>query len=210
MKVSRLITIAAIGALGTLGPMAADKTAGKESVTSIEKVRSDLLNLSTLVMSSSDALQKVKDTAQNSGDLKGALKNFSEKYQALESQTDGIRANVTAMKARTKAFHEAWLKELENMKNPKLKEKASSRYQDVKEEFDKIIETGDEAKRSLVPFVTDLKDINVYLEADSSPDAVKSLSHTIWKLNNQSRSVAGDLKNVVEQIDKTLEKTPSK
>ena len=58
--------------------------------------------------------------------------------------------------------------------------------------------------------MADLKDVKTYLSADSTPDAVNSLSNTIWKLGNRSRSVSGGIRNVIEQIDHTLEKAPSK
>jgi ABC-type transporter Mla subunit MlaD len=207
MKLFKVITITAMTALVALRLGAAE---GKPSILTMEKVRSDLANLSMLVGSSGAALQKVKDSAKSSSELNSALKDFSDKYAAVESQADTVRINVINMKARTKEYHEAWLKELDAMKNPKLKEKASSRFEDVKKEFTKIIEAGDKAKHEFVPYVTDLKDIKVYLDADSTPDAVNTLSNTIWKLGNQSKSVSAAIQNVVEQIDRTLSKSPSK
>jgi len=209
MKVNRLTSFLVVAAIAAVQAMAGDK-GGKDSVTTIEKVRSDLLNLDTIVLSSADALQKVKDNVKNSGELEKAIGAFNEQFESLESQSEAVRTSVVNMKARTKAYHEAWLKELEGMQNPKLKEKAASRFQEVKKEFDKIMGHGEEAKRAFVPYVADLKDIKIYLAADSTPEAISSLSNTIWKLGNRSKSVSGGIKNVIDQIDKTLEKAPKK
>jgi chromosome segregation ATPase len=210
MKLHNLTFLIATAAMLALQPMAAEKSAAAGSLSTIEKVRSDLVSLDSLVLATSDALQRVKDSAKNPGELKKALSNFDDQYSALEAKSENIRTAVVNMKARTKEYHEKWLKELENMQNPKLKEKATSRFTEVKEEFDKIMENGDEAKRAFVPYVADLKDVKTYLSADSTPDAVNSLSNTIWKLGNRSRSVSGGIRNVIEQIDRTLEKAPSK
>jgi len=180
------------------------------SITSIEKVRSDLQMLNGELLATGASLQKVKEAEKNPAELKSAIRTFTAQATGLEAQSENIRKNVLSMKVRTKEYHDAWLKELEGMQNPSLKEKASKRFQEVKEEFDKIIETGDEAKRSFVPFVADLKDVKTYLETDPSSDAVKSLSNTIWKLGNRAHGVAGDVKNVIDQIDRTLEKSPGK
>jgi len=37
---------------------------------------------------------------------------------------------------------------------------------------------------------------------------VKSLSGTTWKLGNRSKSVVGSIRDVVEQIDRTIKSLP--
>ena len=64
MKLHYLTTLLATAALLALQPMAAEKGA---SISTIEKVRADLVSLDSLVLGTSDALQRVKDSAKNPG-----------------------------------------------------------------------------------------------------------------------------------------------
>ena len=208
MKKLYIIALSTIGLLGA--QTFAAESHRTSSIASIEQVRADLVTLNGELLAASGSLQRVKDSQKNPEELANAIRAFSAQTSGLEARSESIRKNALSMKTRTKEYHDAWLKELESMGNPALKEKASKRFQDVKEEFDKIIDTGDDAKRSFVPFVADLKDVKTYLEADSTPEAVKSLSNTIWKLGIRAHSVSGDIQSVIQQIDRTLEKSPGK
>ncbi len=180
-----------------------------QNVIGMEKVKSGLVTLNELVLSTAATLQKVKEASQTPGELKGAISQFTQEFSSLEKQAENIRVDVVRMKALSKAHYDQWTKELDSMGNADLKKKASSRFDEVKEQFDKIMDSGEEAKRAFVPFVSDLKDIKTYLQADSTPAAAKSLSNTIWKLGLKSKTVSGEIKDVIEQIDRTLAKTPS-
>ena len=112
------------------------------------------------------------------------------------------------MRAGADQHYAAWREELARMDNPKLRDKALNRQDDAKEEFEEIIVIAQETRRDLEPFMADLRDVSSYLSTDLSAEAVKSLSNTIWKLGNKSRSVIAGIQHVNSQINKTLEVHP--
>jgi len=154
------------------------------------------------------SLQSLKAAAHENADLNKPYGEFSAAYNDLESQVAKVREHGTAAKARAKEHWEAWQKELTQMQNASLREKAQKRYTATSGEFEKINEKVAEAKEDFAPLAADLKDIHIYLKTDLSKDAVSSLSNTIWKMGNKARSVDGRLEDVCKQIQKVMKKMP--
>ena len=153
------------------------------------------------------ALESLK-AAQGESAFQKAAAGFAERYKALDTQAERIRRDAVVVKARAAQHYEHWQKEISEVQNPKIREKAQSRLTGARQQFDKIIASAQETKQLSGPFLADLKDIATYLEVDQSPEAVKSLSGTIWKLGNKSKSVIGSISDLTEQIDRTLKSMP--
>ncbi len=177
-------------------------------VVSLSQLNDEVHVLRNKLSNTMAALQALKDACSNGGDLTKTYSSFSDAFTALDAQATKIREHGTAAKARAKERWEVWQKELTAMQNPKLREKAQSRYTATQKEFDKIVERVDTAKEVFAPLMADLKDITVYLKTDLSSDSVSSLSGTIWKMGSAARGVDSKLEDVNDQIDKTLKKMP--
>ena len=202
-----LCGLMATGAL--LNPKVQAAETGKPTVAmGLAQFDKEISVLRNQISGTMAALQDVKATANQNGDLSKPYATFSGAFQALEAQTEKVRQYGTAAKARAKEHWEAWQKELTAMQNPSLREKAQDRYTATSKQFDKIVERVETAKESFAPFMADLRDINTYLKTDLSKDAVSSLSGTIWKLGNTARSVDNKLGDVSEEIARTMKKMP--
>jgi len=177
-------------------------------VVTLSNLKSDIYLLRESLSRTIAALEQVKGAAENNKDLVKPYEAFSSAYTDLEAQVASVRQKGTAAKARAKEHWEAWQKELTDMSNPKLREKAQKRYTATSGEFEKITEKVDAAKEVFAPLAADLKDINTYLKTDLSTEAVSSLSNTIWKMGNSARTVDRKLGDVSEQIEKTMKKMP--
>ena len=181
----------------------------KKTVTvDLKEIRQELTDLQGRITETMGALEEVKKAAKSKGDLKAPFSTFDKQYKELVAQIETVRGQSTLVRARADDHYRAWQDELSKMGNPKLREKALNRYDDAKEEFDEIIVIAQEVRRDLDPFMTDLRDVSSYLTTDLSADAVKSLSNTIWKLGNKSRSLIGGIQHVNSQIGKALDAQP--
>jgi len=174
----------------------------------LSKLNSEVYLLRENLNRTMSALEQLKGAAANNGDLAKPFQAFSGAYEEMEKQLASAREHGTAARARAKEHYEAWQKELTDMQNPNLREKAQNRFTAAQKEFQKIIERVDTAKETFAPLAADLKDINTYLKTDLSNDAVSSLSGTIWKMGIRSKSVDGKLADVNGQIEKAMKKLP--
>jgi chromosome segregation ATPase len=174
----------------------------------LSKLNSEVYLLRENLNRTMGSLEQLKGAASNNGDLTKPYQAFNSAYEELEKQLASAREHGTAARARAKEHYEAWQKELTEMQNPALREKAQKRFTSASGEFQKIIDRVANAKESFAPLAADLKDINTYLKTDLSTDAVSSLSNTIWKMGHKAKSVDGKLADVNEQIEKTMKKLP--
>jgi predicted nucleic acid-binding Zn-ribbon protein len=197
-----------IGAAGQLQTAQAATVQQPAVMVSLSQLNGEIHKLRETLGKTMSALDQLKDAAKTSSDLNGPYGNFSAQYNELEGQVSQVRQHGTALKARAKEHWEAWQKELTEMQNPKLREKAQKRYTATSAEFEKITKRVDTAKETFAPLAADLKDISTYLKADLSKDAVSSLSNTIWKMGISSRSADSKMADVNEQIEKTMQKMP--
>ena len=152
----------------------------------------------------------VKASAKKPAELSKAAAELGQTYKSLQTRVDSVQTNAVIAKARVKEHYDAWSKELTGMPNPKLREKAQERLTKSQKEFDKIVVKGTVAKEQVLPFVSQVKDVVIYLGADVSEEAVKSLSNDIWKLDGKAAAVNGSIKDVIDQIDRTIKSLPQK
>jgi hypothetical protein len=187
---------------------AADNKAKPASIVSLADLKNQLVTLRANLSDSVAALGAVKASANKSSELERAALDFTQRFAALETQVAVVRQQAVTTRARIRDHYDAWEKELMAMQNANLREKAQGRLTESKEQFAKIVEEANEAKGEVLPFVSEMKDIVIYLNADLSKDAVETLSSTIWKLNNKYKAVNGSIGDVIEEIDNTIKGMP--
>jgi chromosome segregation ATPase len=207
LKITLACLVASLMAVGAQQGRAATDEKPTVMVT-LNQLNSELHILRENLSRAKGTLEQVKAAANNNDDLSKSFAAYSSAYGELEAQVAKVRQYGTAAKARAKEHWEAWQKELTDMQNPKLREKAQKRFTTTQSEFEKIVEKVGEAKEAFAPLAADLKDINTYLATDLSKDAVSSLSGTIWKMGNAAHSVDGKLEDVNKQIERAMNKLP--
>jgi hypothetical protein len=156
------------------------------------------------------SLNTVKNSAKKPDELAKATAELGSRFDTLQNRVETLRSNAVTIKATVKAHYESWAKELTSMQNPSLREKAQDRLARSVKQFEKISAQASEAKEELLPFVSEVKDCVIYLNADLSEEAVDTLSGTIWKLGNKAKSVNSEIGDVIDQINETVKSLPQK
>ncbi len=202
------LVLASGGLLSRLQAAEESKDVKQTVVVGLTQWYNDISTLRTTLTGTIGALEDVKATAQKNGALAKPYATFSDALAGLEAQVAKLRERGTATKARAKEHWAAWQTELTSMQNVKLREKAQSRYSATQKEFQKIQERVDAAKEVFAPLMADLKDVDTYLKADLSREAVDSLSGNIWNMGKAAQKVDARLIDVNEQINRVVKKMP--
>ena len=209
MIISTICTLV-LGAALVQPYQAAAQNAKPASTISLADLRNQFAMLQTEINAAVEALNYVKQSEKKPAELAKAAGILGRSFETLQTRVNTLQTNAVTVKARVKEHYEAWSKQLTAMGSANLREKAQERLTESQKEFDKIVVQGTEAKEQVLPFVSAVKDIVIYLGADLSDEAVKSLSGDIWKLGNRSKSVNGSIQDVIEQIDRTIKSLPQK
>ncbi len=180
------------------------------STVSLAEMRNEFAQLQTDIKSTVEALNYVKESVNKPAELSKAAGVLGRAFDTMQGRVNTLQTNAVTVKARVKDHYDAWSKQLTTMANASLREKAQERLTVSQKEFDKIVARATKAKQEVLPFVSTVKDIVIYLGADLSDEAVKSLSGDIWKLGNRSKSVNSSVQDVIEQIDRTIKSLPKK
>jgi hypothetical protein len=204
-----LIGSALILAAALLQPLSSAADGAKtSSLVSLNSLKTGLTSLQNSIGATLESLDGVKASANNGSALSKAGAEFQSRFKELELQVNTVQTQAVLVKARAAEHYESWQKDLSAVQNANIREKAQQRFTESKKDFDKIVEKATRAKQESLPFVSDLKDIAIYLDADLSADAVKSLSNNIWKIGNRSKVVIGKIGDVTEQIERTIKNLP--
>ena len=209
-KIISTICTLALGAALLQSTQALAQTEKPASTVSLADMKSQFALLQTDINSAVEALNYVKESAKKPAELNKAAGVLGRAFETMQARVNTLQTNAVSVKARVKEHYEAWSKQLTGMGNANLREKAQERLTESQKEFDKIVVQATEAKEQVLPFVSAVKDVVIYLGADLSDEAVKSLSGDIWKLGNRSKSVNSSIQDVVEQIDRTIKSLPQK
>ncbi len=177
-------------------------------VVSLSQLNNDISILRSHLATTIAALEQLKATAANRGDLTKPYTAFSDSLGTLEAHVAMLRERGVAARARADEHWKAWQVELTSMQNPQLREKAQRRQTSTVKEFEKVVDRVEAAKKVFAPLMADLKDVNTYLKTDLSQQAVSSLSGTIWNMSQTARSADAKLVDVSEQITRTIKKMP--
>jgi cell division protein FtsB len=210
MRITAVTCALALGAALSQPHQAGGQDTKPVAPVTLADMKTELISLQKRIAGTIESLEQAKACRRNDGALAKAIAEFRTRFNALETQVGTLQTQAVVAKARAREQYEVWQKDLASVQNPGIREKAQDRFAESKKEFDRIIEKAQAAKEQALPFVSELKDIAIYFEADPSELAVQSLSNTIWKVGYRSKSVIGSLKKVIEQIDRTLMSQPKK
>jgi len=135
------------------------------------------------------------------GDLKPAYEKFVGELDRTESLAASLKAQADEMKAKGREFFKKWEEEIEQIKDPALREKAKARAGERSKQYANIEMVMGSVKGTWTTFSGELKDIKQYLSNDLTPKGVSSLSDTLKKSNLDATELKKSLDNVLASMD---------
>lgn len=167
-----------------------------EEVSAVDEYKNELAGLKKLIFSANAILQGMKDT-----DSVEMLKKLRGEFALLNLKNQAARRRGISLEARAKEYYNGWLDQIEGIENKDMRKKAIKRYENVFSEYTKFIGLTEKGRKGFVPYVSDVQDIIIYLDADPSTKALKSLSNTIWKLDTRSKALIKQIDGITKQLD---------
>jgi hypothetical protein len=172
------------------------------------EVKAQLTALQANVNATTAALNKMSKAARNEGDLAAAHKEFMAHYQALDAQMNAIRQMGTAARTGSDEYFKSWQAAVATIQNKDIRESAVERLNTAKERYARVLSMADEGRQKVQPFLTDMKDINTLLSIDMTPDAVKSVSGSTWRISRSAEEIVDSIAEINRSIDIMLESLP--
>jgi hypothetical protein len=122
--------------------------------------------------------------------------------KTLKSQTKKVASQSQKLKKSSQGYLDAWEKSMQEVQNPELREqaaqrraKASARFEETKDEFDRI-------RSDYELFAKNLREIEVALDHDLNPAGVASIEGVIAQAKEDSKPLKKDIETIIEALDK--------
>ncbi|MDO9079959.1 MAG: DUF2959 family protein [Desulfuromonadales bacterium] len=199
----RSLALAAICLLATtsfLGGCA--KTGMQRSVkasNSIEQVDSEMRKMVTQIDTTAASLDAVVSPGQS--DLKKSFTTYSDNVVALEKTGDKVLKYMAEMKVNTKEYFTEWSKEGDAYTNPRLRELSQERQNKLADIYAQVPAANEGVKESYLAYITDLKEIQMYLSNDLTPNGIASVTPIAQKSVRELDDLKASLRPVIYALD---------
>ena len=154
-----------------------DKSAS--TVKSLAK-SSNLIEKGTVLID--QTLAKLNDLVTNPNpDLRKQSAAFSSSLNDLGSTAKDVSSKADEMKAQGAAYFAKWDEESAKMQNEDIRHRSQARKHEVAANFARISQQYDETKTLFQPFMSDLRDVQNYLNTDLTAGGLAAIKDVAAK-----------------------------
>jgi chromosome segregation ATPase len=140
-------------------------------------------------------------TFKSEGDLRKQYDAFVVSIKNLDSSTAKLDSKVAAMRAAAADYSQNWSNQLATISSEDLRARSTQRMNNVTAQLKEMNENYLGVKNSLVPFRTDLKDIQTYLGTDLTVAGIASIKDSVAKTKADAVPLRDSIKQLQASFD---------
>lgn len=195
-----LVAICLLATASFLGGCA--KTGMQRSVkasNSIEEVDSAMRKMVTQIDTTAASLDAVVSPGQP--ELKKAFNSYSDNVNDLEKSGEKVLKYMAEMKTNTKEYFAEWQKDGDTYANPRLRELSEERRNKLADIYAQVPAANEGVQESYAAYVSDLKEIQMYLSNDLTPSGVSSVTPIAQRSVRDLDNLKASLRPVIYALD---------
>ena len=204
MKQSKLALFPIIVlAIGLAGCASTGMQRSKDTRTSMQTMDKDIQSVATQLDATNASLDALM--MPNQADVKKAFNSFSDNASKMESMQKDYAKNAADMKAQGKDYFAEWQKTGSTYKNPQIQQLSEQRRAELGDIYGQIAENSVGVNDAFTSYVSDIKEIQMYLSNDLTPKGIEAIAPTSRKVVDDGDSLKDAIKNVQTAIQKARE-----
>lgn len=195
-----LVAICLLATTTFLGGCA--KTGMQRSVkasNSIEEVDNAMRKMVTQIDTTAASLDAVVSPGQP--DLKKAFNTYSDNVKDLDKSGEKVLKYMAEMKTNTKEYFAEWQKDGDTYTNPRLRELSEERRNKLADIYAQVPAANEGVQESYMAYMTDLKEIQMYLSNDLTPNGVSSITPIAQRSVRDLDNLKASLRPVIYALD---------
>jgi hypothetical protein len=134
-------------------------------------------------------------------DLKKAFDTYSADLAKLDSQGKQVIKRIEEMKLQSTEYFAEWEKRGDAYTNPQIRELSDERRKKLAEIYAQVPATSEGVKRAYLYYLTDLKEIQIYLSNNLTPKGVEAITPVTQKSAQDRDALKTSLKPVIAALD---------
>jgi len=183
-------------------PTGLDRT--KAASQSMESVRAELQKGKLQIDSTLSALASVVKEAE--GNPKPSFDSFVKGLGELETQAAAARMRADDMRINGQAYFDGWAKDLKAISSESVRDVASERMEDLKENYDEITKASAKVKETYQPFITQLTEVRKALQNDLTAKGIDQISGQAKKAKKNGEDVNEAIDALNEKLNQLAER----
>jgi len=178
----------------TAGYKQADKTGA-----GIAEYRDEVVNVQKAVTETLQSMEQVEVTANT--DPRKAFDQFSKSLSALDAAAAKAATRGQEMKSKGEAYFLQWEQQLAQVKNPEIKQLAEQRKDKLSTAFQGIKKVAEPLRAQFDPWLSDLKDLQTYLNNDLTISGVDAARPQFAKAKADGAQVEKSMDELVAELN---------
>ncbi|NTU50106.1 MAG: DUF2959 family protein [Desulfobulbaceae bacterium] len=200
---NQLLAVFATFLLGTAAFLGGCATTGMDrsvkTSNSIRDVDSEIRKMVVQIDVTAASLDAL--VAPGQSDVKKAFKAYSHDLDNLESEGKRTLKRIDEMRAHSKEYFDEWEKQGLEYKNPEIRGLSEERRIKLAEIYGRVPAAGAGIKSSYIAYLTNLKEIKVYLSNDLTPQGLITIDPVAKKAVQDKEVLKSSLQPLLEAMD---------
>lgn len=195
-----ILTVLTALLIGTGVPSFVAAQAYKKAEKSTESMRKTGTEIEKAKSQKDKTMTALGQVMGQSGALKKTYKKFNDELKKLSKSAEKVRKMATDMRAKSQDYFKAWEKEMSNVQNPELQQKASERRTQAMAQFQDLNPVFQSTRESFVDLMASLEDIRNYLALDLSPHGIETISDMFKEAQTQNTAVDEGIAKIKQEM----------
>ena len=141
-------------------------------------------------------------TRPGQSDVKKAFVSCTENIAKIEKMEKGFAIHADEMKDRGKNYFDEWQKEDNKYNNAQIRALSEQRRAELGEIYGKIAENSVEVKGPFKAYVSDVKEIQIYVSNDLTSKGIESIAPITRKVVDDGEKLKSAIRNLQTAIEK--------
>jgi chromosome segregation ATPase len=171
---------------------------GNKAAQNIQAAANRIAALPAQIDKTQAALDELVNKPQ--ADLRPQFKQFTAQLRDVESAAKEIAAARRSMGEKSKEFFATWDAQLAKINNEDIKARSQARKDEVAQRMEAIKRSYTEAEIAFRPFMSELQDVQKYLEVDLTAGGLAAIKGTVAKSKIDAAPLTTSITQLAEQF----------
>ncbi len=172
----------------------------EKATTTMQTIDNDIRLIVVQLDATGASLDELTKVGQS--DVKKAFVSCTDNISKIETMEKHFAIHADEMKDRGKDYFDEWQKEGNKYNNAQIRELSEQRRAQLGEIYAKIAESSVEVKGPFKAYVSDVKDIQVYVSNDLTSKGIESIAPITRKAVDDGEKLKSAIRNLQAAIEK--------
>ena len=197
------LALLAFGLLGSAAFLSGCATTGMDrsakTSNSIQEVDTEIRKMIVQIDLTGSSLDSLVIAGQP--DLKKSFDTYSDNLVKLDKEGKRVLKRTEEMKTNSKEYFAEWEKQGDAFTNPQIRELSEERRSELARIYARVPEAGAGIKGAYHAYLTDLKEIQLFLSNDLTPKGIEAITPVANKSIQDREVLKASLLPVISSLD---------